>query len=380
MPEDNRTGPVDRSARPPNNNPPPTYEEALCSLGRNPTVADLGPRRPDSCSSSLVPYEEDSNPKEDQNQQEVTPDQMEIEDPATAEAPEKKGMGIAEGPKNYQPAPPRYVRADEDSENGQDTDEEGDIEAPYLAPKQTPVSKPSQDEQTAQAPSKGKSPPAEDLQESSGEESIPELINLREGEEVPPPSLSKRANHPTTLGWHEKIVVTSEKLPAFVFPPLKDHIKTLPAAAPEIYPEEVPEEQIIYIDDDVDPSPLCLLKRQVDNLLMPPPSDTTPMAQKAPKSPSRDHQPARMPERRRCSPGATGKKTPQERRKRGSLKLKVCTVTKMHTGPIETHCAKELAKLISTVVPLQRLKIQDDTLTEVPKSKPEAETPTTPPK
>ena len=91
------------------------------------------------------------------------------------------------------------------------------IEAPYLAPKQTPVPKPSQDEQTAQAPSKGKPPPAEDSQESSGEESIPELINLRMREEVPP-SLSKKANRPTTLGLHKKIVVTSEKLPAFPSP------------------------------------------------------------------------------------------------------------------------------------------------------------------
>ena len=132
------------------------YEEALHSLGRTPTVTDLGSHRPDSCSSSLVPYEEDSNPEEDQNQLEVTPNQMETEDPATAEAPVKKGIGIAAGPGNYQPAPPRYVRANEDSEDGQDTDEEGDIEAPYLAPKQTPVPKPSQDEPTAQAPSEGK--------------------------------------------------------------------------------------------------------------------------------------------------------------------------------------------------------------------------------
>ena len=224
MTEDDRTEPVDRSARPPQQ--PLMYEEALHSLGRAPTVADLGPHRPDSCSSSLMPYEEDSSPKEDQNQQEVTSDQMEIEDPATAEAPVKKGMGIAVGPGNYQPAPPRYVRADEDSEDDQDTDEEGDIEAPYLAPKQTPVPKPLQDEPTAQAPSEGKKTPAEDSQDSSGEESIPELIDLREGEEVPPPSLSKRANCPTTLGLHEKIAVTSEKLPAFSFPPLKDHIKT----------------------------------------------------------------------------------------------------------------------------------------------------------
>ena len=213
MPEDDRTEPLDRSARSPNN--PPTYEEALHSLGRAP---DLGPHRPDSFSSSLVPYEGNSNPEEDQNQLEVTPIQMETEDLATAEGPVKKGMGIAAGPGNYQPAPPRYVRANEDSEDGQDTDEEGDIEAPYLAPKQTPVPKPSQNELTAQALLEGKNPPAEDPQDSSGEKSIPELIDLREGEEVPPPSLPKKANCPTTLGLHKKIAVTSEKLPVFSFP------------------------------------------------------------------------------------------------------------------------------------------------------------------
>ena len=50
------------------------------------------------------------------------------------------------------------MRVNEDSEDGQDTDEEEDIEAPYLAPKQTPVPKPSQDEPTAQAPSEEKNP------------------------------------------------------------------------------------------------------------------------------------------------------------------------------------------------------------------------------
>ena len=354
MPEDNRTGPLDRPARSPRN--PPTYEEALHSLGRAPTVADLGPHRTDSCSSSLVPNDENSNPEEDQTQLELTPNQMETEDPATAEAPVKKGMGIAAAPGNYQPATPRYVRANEDSEDGQDTDEEGDIEAPYLAPKLTPVPKSSQDEPIVQAPSKEKNPPAEDLQDSSSEESIPELIDLREGEEMPPPSQPKRASCPTTLELHGKIVVTSEKLPAFSFPPFKDHTKTLPATAPEICPGQVPEEQIIYIDDDADPSPLCLLEGQVDCLLMPPQSDTTPMAQKAPKSPGRDHQLPRMPKRRRCSPRANRKKTLQERQNVKSLRLKVGTMAKMCTGPVDIHHAQELAKLTSAVVPLQRLK------------------------
>ena len=87
-----------------------------------------------------MPYEaeEDSNPKEDQNQQEVTPDQMETEELAMVEAPAKKGTGIAVGPGEYQPAPPRYVKANEDSEDDKNIDEDEDIEAPYLAPKQNP--------------------------------------------------------------------------------------------------------------------------------------------------------------------------------------------------------------------------------------------------
>ena len=231
MPEEYRAGPVDRSARPPNN--PPMYEEALHSLGRAPTVADLGPHSPDSCSSSLVPYgaEEDSNPEEDQNWQEVTLDQMETEELATVEAPAKKGMGIAVGPGEYQPTPPRYVRADEDSEDNKDTDEDEDIEAPYLAPKQNPTPKTPQDEQIAPTLPKNKFASAKDSQVSSGNESIPELIDLREGEEVPPPSLSKKANHPTTLGLHVKIAVTSEKLLVFPFPPPKENAKTPLGAA-----------------------------------------------------------------------------------------------------------------------------------------------------
>ena len=229
MPEDDRMGPLDRPAGSLRN--PPTYEEVLLSLGRAPTVADLGPHEPDSRSSSLGPYDEDSNPKEDQNLLELTSGQMETEE-------------------NYQPAIPRYIRADEDSEGSQDTDEEGYIKAPYLAPKLTPVPKPLKAERIVQAPSKEKNPPVEDSQDSSGEESMPELIDSEEGEEMPPPSKQKRANCPTTLKLHGKMVTTLEKLPAFSFPPLQDHIKTLPTAAPEICPEEVPEEQIIYIDDD----------------------------------------------------------------------------------------------------------------------------------
>ena len=115
MPEEDRAGWVDRSTRPPNN--PPTHIEAFEA-------------------------EEDSNPEEDQDQQRMTFKQMETKEPTMMEIPAKKGMGIAVGPGDYQPAPPKYVRADEDSTDGQDPDEDEDIKAPYLAPKQSPIPKP----------------------------------------------------------------------------------------------------------------------------------------------------------------------------------------------------------------------------------------------
>ena len=61
---------------------------------------------------------------------------MEADRQHTTEAPVKRGMGISVAPKKYQPSPLRYIRVgenSEDEENGQD--EEGDLEAPYLAPK-----------------------------------------------------------------------------------------------------------------------------------------------------------------------------------------------------------------------------------------------------
>ena len=168
-----------------------------------------------------MPYEaeEDSNPEEDQNQLEMTPDQIEID-----EAPAKKGMEIAVGPGEYQPVPPRYIRADKDNEDDKDTDEEEDIEAPYLAPKQNPTLKTLQDEQTAPALQKGKIASDIDSQVSSDNESIPEFIDLREEEEVSPPSPPKNANcPPLMLGLHEKTAVTTDKLPVLPFPPPKEN-------------------------------------------------------------------------------------------------------------------------------------------------------------
>ena len=83
-------------------------------------MIDLGSHSPGSCSPSLVPYEteENNNPEKDQDQQRMTPKQMETKEATMMEAPAKKGMGIAVGPGDYQPTPSNYVRADKDSVDG----------------------------------------------------------------------------------------------------------------------------------------------------------------------------------------------------------------------------------------------------------------------
>ena len=301
---------------------------------------------------------------------------METEEPAMVEAPAKEGMGIAVGPEEYTPASPRYVRDGEDDTDDQDTDGDEDVEAPFLAPKEKPTLKTPWDVETAPTPLKGNTASAEDPRVSSSDESIPELIDLREEEGVPP----KRINHPTTLEMNKKMAVMAERTPIPPSPFLKGNDMTFPVAAPKvnIEAEAVPEEQIIYIDDDTDPSPLTLLERQVDCLLMPPPTDTTPIVQRVPMPPKRDQQPPKVLERRRHPPSTAEKKTLQERRKGKPLKLNIHTVAKMCTGPAEVHHAQKLARLASAVVPLQRLNIQEDTHVKVPKTTPESKTPTPP--
>ena len=121
-------------------------------------------------------------------------------------------MGISVAPEKYQPAPPRYVRAEESSEDEEDgQDEEEDLEAPYLAPKSALSSGPAQSEELAQIPVAGDQTPAKDLSDSDLSESIPELIDLREEGEKPSPFPSQKAQCPTML-----------KLPILYLPHPKD--------------------------------------------------------------------------------------------------------------------------------------------------------------
>ena len=146
-------------------------------------------------------------------------------------------------------------------------------------------------------------------------------------------------------------------------------------AATEVCQEKVPEERIIYIDDDRDPSPLQLLERQVDSLLMLPPADSAPKARKTYRSLGRGLQLSRMSVDEEQSPGTVKKRTLQERRNTKALKLKIHKVAKMRTGLVDTLHTQELVKLTSVVVPLQRLKIQDDPVVKTLEDQPEAKTP-----
>ena len=133
--------------------------------------------------------------------------------------------------------------------------------------------------------------------------------------------------------------------------------------------EEVPEENIIYIDDDGEPSPLTKLKNQVDRMLGPLPIDNTltktgtlPDLSQGLSKPTRTGQ---QPYQGRSS--IMSKKL-QERRKVGKpLMLDMQAVAKMHMGPRNMHRSQELARLASAVVPLEWLNIREDAKGNIPR-------------
>ena len=274
-------------------------------------------------------------------------------------------MGISAAPEKYQPAPPRYIRAGENSEDEEDgQDEEEDLEAPYLAPKPALLSGPAQSEESVLVPVAGDQTPAKDLSDLDLSESMPELIDLREEGEKPSPFPARKAQHPTML-----------KLPVPYSSPPEGQKGNDQGPVTGVCQEKVPEEQVIYIDDDRDPSPLQLLKREVDSLLMPPPAESAPKARKTYRSLGQGLQLTRMSEDEEQSPGTVKKRTLQERRNNKALKLKIHKVAKMCTGPTDTLRTQELIKLTSVVVPLQRLKIQDDPVVKTPEDQSEAKMP-----
>ena len=208
------------------------------------------------------------------------------------------------------------------------------------------------------------------------------MIDLNE--EIPPrqtltPPRPRNAVHPATLGLDKKATaVLVENFPPSLLSSDKEKPgkRSTPEATQEgpVVKKEVLEESIIYIDDDLEPSPLAKMEVQVDKLKMPPTVDNTLMAAGTLLAISQgplvltkaDQQPHQSLEKRRS--GAVGKKLQDRRKARKPLKLDIQAVAKMHTGPRNVHCSQELARLASAVVPLQQLDTAaDDTNSNTPR-------------
>ena len=324
--------------------------------GRAPTVTDLGPHSPGSISSSLMPYGlgEDSWSGEEQEPQDQTLDQGEAEEKGNLpveEATSKLRMGLHVGPDKYQPASPRYIRAEEEEEE----EDEEDIEAPYLAPKDIIKSKSYFEDDL--------------LSISSG--SLPDLIDLKEEEPPCQPPTSARSGgaiRPTTLALNTVAATTStEELTSSPLSPEKPEGEDTPKATQErpVAKEDIPEESIRHIDDDSEPSPLAKLEAQVDRLLMPPPVDNTLIAagtlldlsQGPPKYIGANLPQQHPPEQKRN--GVAGRKLQDRRRTKKTLKLKIQSVAKMHTGPRDVVRSQELVRPAGAVAPLPWLVAEE---------------------
>ena len=270
--------------------PPSCEEEDLEEFHMN---KDQGPR------SSDAPYnyeEEEETPQDDDYQpqgqlpyEDVSMDEDEDDSPEDlrkATALPKEAIGLKESPANYVPKSPKYVRDSED-EGAQDLDDE-DIGTPHLAP---PPGNPeqglaTQDIQAAQAlllmqgEETGKP-----LVDYSSSDSVPELADS-DGEvgsgKAPPKVLEpvkisyKRPIDSRTSPFTTTAAVVKTSSPQSLNASSRKRPVMLYTSEAPLTTQEIPEDEIIYIDDDSeDPVPIKQLTHHADKILMPPPVDTT---------------------------------------------------------------------------------------------------------
>ena len=173
---------------------PPSYEEALVSLGHTPTEEDLGPHSSASCSSSLVPYEvrEDSSIEEDHEDQVRDAETIDTDSQSITKDPLKESMGVKAAPHEYQQAPLRYIHDSDEEEANEDASSDKDVEAPFLAPKDAPTARTLEDIKTAFHTIKRATSEARSLPASSGDESVSDLIDVDRETAVLPPLPPKR--------------------------------------------------------------------------------------------------------------------------------------------------------------------------------------------
>ena len=340
--------------------PPSCEEEDLEELHMN---KDQGPRSLDAPHNY---EEEEENPQDDDYQpqgqlpyEDVSMDEDEDDSPEDlrkATALPKEAIGLKESPANYVPKSPKYVRDSED-EGAQDLDDE-DIGTPHLAPPGNPEQGlATQDIQVAQVLLliKGEEM-RKPLVDYSSSDSVPELVDS-DGEvcssEAPPKVLEpvkiplRRPVDSKTSPFTTTAAVEKISPPQFLnASPRKRPAMPYTSEAP-LTTQEIPEDEIIYIDDDSeDPAPIKQLTHHADKILMPLPVDTTLVSRETVPLPVNDQHNQR-------------KRGLASRRKAKPLKLQVRQVARMRTGPVDHQHAQLMTQLTSAVVPLKKLQISE---------------------
>ena len=341
-----------------------------------------GPQCPHNYEEEETPQDNDYQPQGQLQYEDVSMDEDEDdppEDQRKATALPKEAIGLKESPATYIPKFPKYVRDSED-EGAQDMSDD-DIEAPYLAPQRNPEQGlATQDIQAAKALllMKGEET-GRPLVDYSSSDSVPELVDS-DGEvcsgEAPPKVLKpvkishKRPIDSKASPFTTTAAVVKTSPPQFLnASPRKRPVMLYTSEAP-LTTQEIPEDEIIYIEDDSeDPAPIKQLTHHADKILMPPPVDTTLVSRKTVPLPANDQQNQR-------------KRGLASRRKAKPLKLQVCQVARMRTGPVDHQCAQLMTQLTSAVVPLKKLQIsetpQDTGVSVLPTPHSEESTPEAP--
>ena len=339
--------------------PPSCEEEDLEELHMN---KDQGPRSsdaPQSHEKEEIPQDNDYQSQGQSQYEDVSMDEDEEDSPEDlrkATALPKEAIGLKESPANYVPKSPKYIRDNED-EGAQDLDDY-DTETPHLATPGSPEQGiATQDIQAAQVllliKEKETGKPLVDY---SSSDSVPELVDSDSevcSGEAPPkvlelveiphkhPMDSKTSPSPTTAA-----VVSASPPQSLDASPRKRPAMVYTSGVP-LATEEIPEDEVIYIEDDSeDPAPIKQLTHQADKILMPPPVDTTLVSRKTVPLPVKDKYNQR-------------KRGLASRRKAKPLKLQVCQVARMRTGPVDHQRAQLMTQLTSAMVPLKKLQISE---------------------
>ena len=340
--------------------PPSCKEEDLEELHMN---KDQGPGSSDAPHNyegeEETPQDDDYQPQGQLPYEDVSMDEDEEDSPEDlrkATALPKEAIGLKESPANYVPKSPKYVRDSED-EGAQDLDDE-DIGTPQLAPLGNPEQGlATQDIQAAQVLLliKGEEM-RKPLVDYSSSDSVPELVDS-DGEvcsgEAPPKvlepvkiPLKKPIDSKTSPFTNTAAVVKISPQQFLNASPRKRPAMPYTSEAP-LTTQEVPEDKIIYIDDDnEDPAPIQQLTHHADKILMPPPVNTTLVSRETVPLPINDQH-------------NQSKRGLASRRKAKPLKLQVRQVARMRTSPVDRQRAQLMTQFTSAVVPLKKLQISE---------------------